>query len=367
MCITARMLASASLVLSVPLLLECPAVGGDTAGRVTTVLVSDQLEPVIARTDNEGNVHLLADSEHGPAYLRSSDGGRTFGPPIPVVDLQSQMPGLLFSVFDMAVAAGGWVHVAMSTNAWKLKLPQEEWGFQYARLEPGAKAFSAVRNLNRKPSEGFSLAADDQGNVSACWLADRLYANVSHDNGSTFGPNVEIDRAFDPCDCCTTSAAYGPDGRLAILYREETDNERDMYVVLWDQARGAASRTRIGSTRWEIDACPMTYYTISRDRDGFAAVWPTRGQIFFTLLDGDGKADLQPEIETPGRCGMRTGMLALCAPDGSTLVSWKKDGRLGWQLYDATGRPVGAAGSAPGSGAGAAGIVDKDGQFVLFR
>ena len=93
----------------------------------------------------------------------------------------------------MAVGKGGRVHVAMGTNAWKLKLPQEEWGFFYASLDPGATAFSPVRNINRKPSEGFSLAADDKGNVTACWLSDKLYANVSHDNGETFAPFVEID------------------------------------------------------------------------------------------------------------------------------------------------------------------------------
>ena len=96
----------------------------------------------------------------------------------------------------MAVGKGGRVHVAMGTNAWKLKLPQEEWGFFYASLDPGASAFSPVRNINKKPSEGFSLAADDKGNVTACWLSDKLYANVSHDNGETFGPSSKSTRAL---------------------------------------------------------------------------------------------------------------------------------------------------------------------------
>src|SRR5208283_5253150 len=81
-------------------------------------------------------------------------------------------------------------------------------------LDPGAAAFSPVRNINRKPSEGFSLAADDNGDVTACWLSDKLFANVSHDNGETFDPYIEINKQFNPCNCCTTSAAYGEDGRL---------------------------------------------------------------------------------------------------------------------------------------------------------
>ena len=98
----------------------------------------------------------------------------------------------------MAVGKGGRVHVAMGTNAWKLKLPQEEWGYFYASLDPGASAFSPVRNINRKPSEGFSLAADDKGNVTACWLSDKLYANVSHDNGETFAPIRRNQPAVQP-------------------------------------------------------------------------------------------------------------------------------------------------------------------------
>ena len=71
----------------------------------------------------------------------------------------------------MAVGKGNRIHVAIGTNAWKLKLPKEEWGFHYTSLEAGAKAFAPVpeKISTCKPSEGFSLAADDKGNVTACW------------------------------------------------------------------------------------------------------------------------------------------------------------------------------------------------------
>ncbi len=243
-----------------------PAAGSDDwIGKVTTVPIPEHGQPVVARTDAEGTIHLLYDSKNGPEYTRSTDGGRTFDPAIPVVGGGPQKSGLEYSAWDMAVGKGGRIHVAMGTNAWKLKLPQEEWGFFYASLDPGSAAFSPVRNINRKPSEGFSLAADDKGNVTACWLSDKLYANVSHDNGETFAPYVELDSRYNPCNCCTTSAVYGEDGRLAVLYREETNNERDMYLVLWDQDRGQVSRRRISTTLWKVDACPMTYYTIARD------------------------------------------------------------------------------------------------------
>jgi hypothetical protein len=291
----------------------------------------------------------------------------TFSAAIPVVGEGPRLAGLEYSAWDMAVGKRGVIHVALGTNAWKLKLPQEEWGFFYARLEPGSTGFSPVRNLNHKPSEGFSLAADDKGNVTACWLSDKLYANISHDNGESFAPFVEIDKHYNPCNCCTTSAAYGDDGRLGILYREETNNERDMYLVLWDQEKGRTSRTRISRTLWKVDACPMSYYTVARERGGFVAVWPTMGRIYFARLDGKGDAVGQAEIETPGLTGMRTGMLTLSAPDGDTLVAWKKDDKIGWQLYSAGGRPLGSPGSIKSAGNGVAGVVDNAGRFILFR
>ena len=340
---------------------------GRCASQVTTVSVPGGGQGVAAKTDAQGTIHLVFNSADGPQYVKSTDDGKTLSKATPIVDRASRKRGLEFSAWDMAVSPQGHVHVAMGTNAWKLKLPKEEWAFYYSRLEPKAQAFSPVQNLNRKPSEGFSLAADGRGNVTACWLSGKLYANVSHDNGKTFASAVEIDPVIDPCDCCTTSTDYGPDGRLAVLYREETDNQRDMFLVLWDQERNKATRTPVSSTLWKIDSCPMSYFSVARNRDGFLAVWPTKGQIYFTRLDGQGRLQSPAEIKTPGTTGMRTGMLALSAADDGTLVAWKKDGQLNWQLYDSRGRLSGSRASARSAGNGVAGVLTKNGQFVLFR
>jgi hypothetical protein len=346
---------------------ESPATADAPTFSVRTLSVPDGGQPVVARADAEGTIHLLYDTPGGPLYRKSTDNGKSFGAAIPVVDRGSRKPGLEFHGEAMVVGQGGRIHVALSTNAWKLKLPQREWGFYYASLEPGAKVFTPVRNINGTPSEGFSLAADDRGNVTACWLSDKLFANVSHDNGKTFTFQGELNSAYNPCNCCTTSAVYGKDGELAVLYREETNNERDMYLVLWDQERRRVSRTRVSTTPWKIDACPMSAYAVSRTPRGFIAVWPTREQIYFARLGPKGNLLPPGEIKTPGQAGPRTGMLALSAPDDHTLVAWTRENRLGWQDYDAKGRPAGDAGSSPSSGNGVAGVVDKDGRFILFR
>src|SRR5712691_531415 len=125
------------------------------AAKVTTVAVPDGGQPMAAKVDAQGTIHLLFQSSDGPHYAKSTDKGKTFGKAIAVVDRESRKPGLEFSVWDMAIGTEGRVHVAMGTNAWKLKLPKDEWGFFYARLDPGTPAFTPVRNINGKPSEGF--------------------------------------------------------------------------------------------------------------------------------------------------------------------------------------------------------------------
>lgn len=335
--------------------------------RVVTVQAPKGCEPVTAKIDAHGTIHLVSNSSEGPQYSKSMDGGKTFETPLQVLDDAVRKPGLIFDVWDMAVSPSGHVHIALGTNAWKLKLPKDEWGFYYASLKPNGTQFSPVRNLNHQPSEGFSLAVTGQGKVTACWLADKLYANVSLDDGQNFGPKIEIDPAFNPCDCCTTTATYGSDGRLAILYREETNNERDMYVVLWDQETSKVTRERVSNISWKKNSCPMTYYGIIPQGDGYLAIWPTETTIYFNRLNSNGAPRVPKEIKTAGVTGMRTGMFILPGTDGQTLVGWKKDDQLGWQLFDQKARPIGRPESAKSSGKGAAGVVDQAGNFVLIR
>ena len=339
----------------------------ETSERVSVIRVPGVSKVFKAQSGPDGATHLLFDSDDGPQYIQSRDSGVTFSAPIAVVDRASRKPGLKFSAWDLAVGRDGRVHVAMGNNAWKLKLPTNEWAFYYASLAPGAKEFTATRNINHKPSEGFSIAAGPGGAVTASFLSGKLYAMSSRDNGGTFSPVAEINPAWNPCDCCTTATAYGSDGKLAVLYREETGNDRDIYLALMDQrAPSKSTRTRVSTTGWRVNACPMTYFTVAPTDTGYVAAWPTKGQIYFARLDKDGAVLAPGEIKTPGTSGMRSAVVALSAKDGATLVAWKNKETLGWQLYDTKGQPQGDPGSENSAGNGAAGVALPNGRFVLF-
>jgi len=152
---------------------------------------------------------------------------------------------------------------------------------------------------------------------------------------------------------------------LAVLYREKTGNHRDIYLVVLGQD-GSRARTRVSVTPWNVTACPMKYFALSATGDGYVAAWPTKGEIYFSRLDRNGKVLPPGEVKTPGRSGMRTGLVALGA-QRATLIAWKHLEELGWQVYDREGRALGAARSARSVGKGAAGVVDEQGRFVLFR
>ncbi len=87
--------------------------------------------------------------------------------------------------------------------------------------------------------------------------------------------------------------------------------------------------------------------TISLYESSFAQPWP--GELPADYLDK-----------------MIRGIVALSANDGVSLVAWKNQEVLGWQLYDVRGEPIGKPGSAPSRGSGAAAVVLGDGRFAVF-
>ena len=110
----------------------------------------------------------------------------------------------------------------------------------------------------------------------------------------------------------------------------------------------------------------MTYYSIVSTENGYVAAWPTKGEIYFARLDQNGELLAPGEIRTPGRNGMRTGLIAIPGKNGSVVVAWNDGSRLGWQLYDDRGFPVGKEGRNERKGKGATGVALASGDFVLF-
>src|SRR5689334_20336122 len=79
----------------------------ETAGSGSVVIIRTPHggEPAEATLGSDGRIHLLygSNAEGIPYYVNSSDSGKSFNSPVPVVDTSSRRPGLVFSGEAMAV------------------------------------------------------------------------------------------------------------------------------------------------------------------------------------------------------------------------------------------------------------------------
>lgn len=336
----------------------------DAAGGVEVIQTPNGGIVPDAEVDGRGVIHLVYVSGEDVCYVKSSDRGKTFSPPIRVNSEPGTAYGGKYRGPDVAVGKRGRVHVVWYTNAYQRKLPKDQWGVFYAHLNASGTTFEPARNLNRRPSDNFSLAADGRGRVAVFWTARGAYVNLSEDGGKTFSDSTAIDRA-DPCECCATRAYFSPDENLYFFYRDKAENVRDMHLMVLPDGGKAFSREKVSLTSWKINACPMTGASLTgRDGEGLAAGWETQGQVYFARLDEAGRALSPQEVKVSERGKYP---VVLSASDGTALVAWKNGTTLGWQVYDASGRPQGDPGSMPVSNPHRpAGVVTKEGDFLLF-
>ena len=110
---------------------------------------------------------------------------------------------------------------------------------------------------------------------------------------------------------------------------------------------------------WEINACPMSSMAFAGNPTKVEGAWETGGQIYFANISGTNSVP----VNAPGQGrGCKHPRIAL-APDGKTLMVWTegtiwgRGGSLAWQLYDPSGKVIGATGTTSGLPAWSFGAV----------
>lgn len=338
-------------------------------GLVQAVPTPDGGQVPDAEIDDRGIIHLAYVKGGNVYYVRSDDEAKAFTKPLRVnTEANSILAPNMYRGPDLALGRQGQVHVIWYNNAYQRGLPHDQWGVQYSHLNAAGAAFVPSRNLNHKPSDNYSVAADGQGNVAVVWMADGLYVNLSHDDGATFSAPRQAPNA-DTCDCCASRAYFDKDGTLFVLYRDKRDNLRDMYLLVHSKDAEGFLRLRLSGSSWQIDGCPMTGASLTAGRtDELAAAWETKGRVYFARLDRKGRLQPPGEINGPMTNRLMKWPIALIAPDGSALLAWKSGDSLAWQRYDASGRPQGQLGSAKTNNPHRfAGVVTRSGNFLLFH
>jgi hypothetical protein len=227
--------------------------------------------------------HAPAAGRIGEVFVaRSDDGGATFGPPVRIARVSQLMlgnrrgPRIAVQGDRLTVTAMGEELLAFSSS-------------------DGGRTWTPPVTVNDVPTsarEGLhDLAGAPDGEVIVVWLDLRngpteLWSASSADGGRTWGKNQRIYRSPDKaiCECCHPTALFDPEGNLAVMWRNSIEGMRDMWFA--ERAKGAAqfsAARKLGEGSWTLNGCPMDGGRLVAFGQGrFGAVWQRAGEVFFS-------------------------------------------------------------------------------------
>jgi hypothetical protein len=347
-------------------------------------------------TDATGRIHLsyfTGEPTGGDAwYVTSADGAKTFSKPLRV----NSQPGSVLGASSargprIALGKGGRVHaIWMGSSkatprgqlnpAMPADSPFNGIPLLYSQLDPATEAFTPQRNLMSRTValDGDSaVLADSNGKVQVVWHAalpggksekDRdVWIAESTDGGATFSEERNIlPEPTGVCPCCALTAQVAPDGTMMILYRAATDTVNRGMRLLRSEDGGKTFKLS-ALDEWKLAMCPMSTASAISTSRGFLGAWENDGKLGFGRLSGD------PSEQLSGKTPRKHPTLA-SNDKGETLLAWAegiafgKGGAVGWQRFDAAGKPVGPTGHAeglPGHGSIAA-VALNDGTFAVI-
>jgi hypothetical protein len=181
-----------------------------------------------------------------------------------------------------------------------------------------------------------ALAANDAGVVAVAWLdlrskGTRVYAATSRDHGANWSPDtlVYTSPSGSVCECCHPSLAIDTAGGIAVMFRNQVDGHRDMYVARSADGRTFPAAVKQGGGTWRLDACPMDGGGLAEDAGQLHAVWRREMTIFATAVPGPARSATPPANATANaEHAVGSGRdPAIAAAGGHVDVAWTgKDG-----------------------------------------
>jgi len=348
-----------------------------TDGRIRFCRVPNGgFQPQLA-LDDKDVLHLVyytGDAHHGDLfYARSKDGGASFSSALRVNEGGTAIAAGTIRGAQLALGEGSRVHVAWngSNDAGPLNPDSGKPGAPmfYTRLNDAGDRFEPQRNLMLHSfglDGGGSIGADQNGNVYVTWhgiahseakgtgkegeARRRVWVTKSEDDGKTFSTEFKAwAQDTGVCGCCGMKIFVDRKGGVFALYRSATESvHRDIYLLISND-RGRTFQGKL-LHKWNINACPMSSMDFAQNANMVVGAWETGGQVYWTRVTG-GTSD---PIAAPGEGKVRKHpRLAVNEKSEVLLVwtegtGWQKGGSLAYQIYDAAGKPIGAAKQIPG-------------------
>ncbi len=209
---------------------------------------------------------------------------------------------------------------------------------------------------------GGAVAADRDGHLYVLWHSApagkteddrRMFLKVSTDDGLTFKQEAFISPTNrGVCPCCAMQALVDRDGNLYVIFRAAR-NASDRDITLLTSTNRGVSFQHSTVARWRVESCPMSSMALTEIPTGVVAAWETQQQVYFGLIKR-GTATVLSITAPPGQAPSRKHPAFAPTSAGGFLFAWtehtgwKKGGSMAWHLFDATLKPAGELGNAPG-------------------
>lgn len=242
-------------------------------------------------------------SFEGTIYVtRSTDSGKTFSPPRPLVDGKGQR----FETFILG--------------------------------PDGRRLYAAWLDKRDAQAAKEKGEAFEGSGIAVAW---------SDDGGASFsGKRILLDHS---CECCRIGAALDRDGRPAFIWRQVFENNQRDHMAAKLSADGTALiGARVSSDQWAT-SCPHQGPAMAVDAAGrWHVAWFTRGKarqgLFYARSEDGGKSFGEPErIGDPDHAPQRPQLLAMGDKlhrawkefDGTTTSILVQVSRDGGKSFDA--------------------------------
>lgn len=333
-------------------------------------------------------------------YARSNDGGMKFSDPVQVNAQSGEIWGFSISKPEIAVSSDGTIHVFYPANAKSSTTGLDVANSVYLRSTDGGKTFGDAMTLNSDPDEDLSaivsgglaqaqvfgsMAVSAGGDVHTFWLDTRemkaddklssVYRRSSADAGDSWGEETRLFNA-DTCPCCQVTSTVAEGGDVYVSARTVSpDNVRTPTVsVSRDGGDTFSERSAVAGPPWQLDGCPLKPTALATDGDHLytlvhnGATEPP-GLLFSRSLDGGRSFEDALPIH-PGAAV--SDFPVLVATDGQLHAVWhaKVDGprRVYYRISDDGGASFGPVQELPapaGAAAYPSAAAGDDGSLVI--
>lgn len=238
-----------------------------------------------------GDKVFLAYGQDNVISVRPSvDGGRNFGPAV-TITVSGRVSLGMHRGPRIAVTSSA-VLVSVIAGA---KGGGADGDLLLYRSTDGGVTFAppvVINDVAGAPREGLhAMAATPDGLVALAWLdlrekGTRIYTAVSRDHGVTWSADnlAYASPSGSVCECCHPSVAINTDAAMAVMFRNNLDGNRDMYVARSRDWAHLGPPKKSGTGSWKLNACPMDGGALVLDGNDAISVWRRENDVYLAPL-----------------------------------------------------------------------------------